>query len=82
MTILKWKKINLYYIIHIANHYIHMAKSTTEELQKELEDVVAKHNQDLELMGQCKTRAIEITAVLKDRAADEEIIQKENLSPE
>ena len=59
-----------------------MAKSTTEELQKELEDVVAKHNQALELMGQCKTRAIEITAILKDRAADEEIIQKENLSPE
>ena len=49
-----------------------MAKPTTEELTKELEDVVTKHNQAIEFIGQCKTRATEITAILKDRAADEE----------
>ena len=57
-----------------------MAKPTTEELQKELEDVVTKHNQAGELMGQCKTRATEITAILKDRAADEE--PAEEVTPE
>ena len=43
-----------------------MAKATNEELQKELEEVVTKHNQAFEFMGQCKTRATEITAILKD----------------
>ena len=57
-----------------------MAKPTTEELQKELEDVVTKHNQAGELMGQCKTRAIEIAAILKDRKADEETV--EEVTPE
>ena len=41
-----------------------MAKATNEELQKELEEVVTKHNQAVEFMGQCKTRATEITAIL------------------
>ena len=49
-----------------------MAKPTNEELQKELEDVVTKHNEAVEFIGQCKTRATEITAILKDRTADEE----------
>ena len=31
-----------------------MAKATTEELQKELEDVVTKHNEAVEFIGQCK----------------------------
>ena len=57
-----------------------MAKATNEELQKELEEVVTKHNQAVEFMGQCKTRAAEITAILKDRAADEE--SAEEVTPE
>ncbi len=57
-----------------------MAKPTTEELQKELEDVVTKHNQAVEFIGQCKTRAAEITAILKDRKEDEETA--EEVTPE
>ena len=57
-----------------------MAKPTTEELQKELEDVVTKHNQAVALIGQCKTRATEITAILKDRKEDEETV--EEVTPE
>ena len=57
-----------------------MAKPTTEDLQKELEDVVTKHNQAVEFIGQCKTRATEITAILKDRKEDEEVM--EEVTPE
>ena len=57
-----------------------MAKPTTEELTKELEDVVTKHNQAVALIGQCKTRATEITAILKDRKEDEEVV--EEVTPE
>ena len=57
-----------------------MAKATNEELQKELEEVITKHNQAVEFMGQCKTRATEITAVLKDRKEDEEVV--EEVTPE
>ena len=31
-----------------------MAKATNEELQKELEDVVAKHNEAVEFIAKCK----------------------------
>ena len=57
-----------------------MARATNEELQKELDDVVTKHNQAFEFMNQCKVRATEITAILKDRAADEESV--EEVTPE
>ena len=57
-----------------------MAKATNEELQKELDDVVTKHNRAFEFMNQCKVRATEITAILKDRAADEESV--EEVTPE
>ena len=57
-----------------------MAKATNEELQKELDDVVTKHNQAFEFMNQCKVRATEITAILKDSAADEESV--EEVTPE
>ena len=57
-----------------------MAKATNEELQKELEDVVTKHNQAGEIMNQCKVRATEITAILKDRKEDEETV--EEVTPE
>ena len=57
-----------------------MAKATNEELQKELEEVVTKHNQAVEFIAQCKTRATEITAILKDRKEDEEVV--EEVTPE
>ena len=57
-----------------------MATPTNEELTKELEDVVTKHNQAIEFIGQCKTRATEITAILEDRKEDEETV--EEVTPE
>ena len=57
-----------------------MAKPTNEELQKELEDVVAKHNEAVEFIAKCKTRATEITAILRDRKEDEETV--EEVTPE
>ena len=57
-----------------------MAKPRNEELHKELEDVVTKHNEAVEFIGQCKTRATEITAILKDRKEDEEVV--EEVTPE
>ena len=57
-----------------------MAKPTNEELTKELEDVVTKHNEAVEFIAQCKTRATEITAILKDRKEDEEAV--EEVTPE
>ena len=57
-----------------------MAKATNEELQKELEDVVTKHNEAVEFIAKCKTRATEITAILKDRKEDEETV--EEVTPE
>jgi len=44
-----------------------MTKPTTEQLQTELQEVVDKHNQALEIQNQCKTRFTEIKAILEDR---------------
>ena len=44
-----------------------MAKKTDQELQTELQDVIKKHNEALETVNQCKTRAIQIQAILEDR---------------
>tara|TARA_A100001388_G_scaffold35902_1_gene22926 strand:- start:404 stop:547 length:144 start_codon:yes stop_codon:yes gene_type:complete len=47
-----------------------MAKSTTEELQAELQEVITKHNQAQNVINQCKTRIIELTAIIKDRTEE------------
>ena len=47
-----------------------MAKPTTEELQTELQEIVKKYNQAQNIMNQCKTRFIELTAIIKDRTED------------
>ena len=47
-----------------------MPKPTTEELQAELQEVVKKHNDAVEIQNQCKTRFTEIQAILKDRQED------------
>ena len=47
-----------------------MTKPTTEELQAELQEVVKRHNDAIEIQNQCKTRFTEIQAILKDRQED------------
>ena len=47
-----------------------MTKPTNEELQTELQEVITKHNQAQEVINQCKTRVIEINAILQDRQED------------
>jgi len=47
-----------------------MAKPTTEELQAELQEVLKKYNQAQNIMNQCKTRFIELTAIIKDRTEE------------
>ena len=44
-----------------------MTKPTDQELQAELQEVVKKHNDAVEIQNQCKTRVTEIQAILKDR---------------
>lgn len=44
-----------------------MTKPTDQELQAELQEVVKKHNDAVEIQNQCKTRFTEIQAILKDR---------------
>ena len=48
-----------------------MSKPTLEELQAELQDVVNRHNQAEEIVKQCKTRFIELTAIINDRTTPE-----------
>jgi len=47
-----------------------MTKPTNEELQTELQEVITKHNQAQEVINQCKTRVIQINAILQDRQED------------
>ena len=47
-----------------------MTKPTTEELQAELQEVVKRHNDAIEIQNQCKIRFTEIQAILKDRQED------------
>ena len=44
-----------------------MTKPTDQELQDELQEVVKKHNDAIQIQNQCKTRFTEIQAILKDR---------------
>jgi len=44
-----------------------MTKKTDQELQTELQTVIQKHNEALEIVNQCKTRIIQIQAVIDDR---------------
>ncbi len=47
-----------------------MAKKTTEELQAELQQVIKEHNEAQKIIQQCKNRAIQIQAIIKDRTED------------
>ena len=51
-----------------------MAKKTDQELQTELQDVIRKHNEASETVQQCKTRAIQIQAILDDRKTEQQPI--------
>ena len=48
-----------------------MTKPTIEELQTELQEVVKKHNDALQIVNQCKTRFVELEAIIKDRTTPE-----------
>ncbi len=52
-----------------------MAKKTDQELQTELQDVIKKHNEASDTVQQCKTRAIQIQAILEDRKPEEPVNQ-------
>ena len=47
-----------------------MPRPTNQELQAELQEVVKRHNDAIEIQNQCKTRFTEIQAILKDRQED------------
>ena len=49
-----------------------MAKKTDQELQTELQDVIKKHNEASDTVQQCKTRAIQIQAILEDRKYEDQ----------
>jgi len=42
-------------------------KPSTEELKKQLEELVTKHNEALQIQNQCKEQIIAISAVIQDR---------------
>ena len=44
-----------------------MTKKTDQELKTELQTVIQKHNEALEIVNQCKTRAIQFQAIMDDR---------------
>ena len=44
-----------------------MTKPTDQELQAELQEVVKRHNDAMEIQNQCKTRFTQIQAILQDR---------------
>ena len=44
-----------------------MAKPTTEELKTELQELVEKYNQSIDIQEKCKQRIIEVQAIVKDR---------------
>ena len=48
-----------------------MAKPTIEELQAELQNVATKHNEALKIIEQCKTRFIQLSAIIADRQEEE-----------
>ena len=47
-----------------------MTRLSDEELNAELQEVVAKHNDAVEIQNQCKTRFTELTAIIKDRTEE------------
>ena len=48
-----------------------MPRPSTEELQTELQEVVKQHNEANDVMNKCKTRVVDIQAILKDREISE-----------
>ena len=48
-----------------------MTKPTTEELQKELKEIVNQYHQAQAMVKQCEKRFIELTAIIKDRSIPE-----------
>lgn len=53
-----------------------MTRPTTEELKLELTGIINRHNEAIEQQKQCKTRIIQIQAILNDRASEAELTEK------
>ena len=50
-----------------------MAKKTTEELQQELLTLQKNFDEAVQVQKNCQTRAVQINAILTDRAEEEEV---------
>ena len=48
-----------------------MARKTTEELKQELQTLQKNYQEAVEVQKNCQTRAIQINAILADRAEEE-----------
>ena len=48
-----------------------MARPTTEELKKTLQELVTKHNEALKVQNTCKEQIIAIQAVIQDRELED-----------
>ena len=54
-----------------------MVRKTTEELQKELQQLQIKYQEAVEIQKNCQNRAIAINAILEDRLEEEKEENKE-----
>ena len=48
-----------------------MTKPTTEKLKQTLKELVAKHNEALQIQNNCKQQIIAIQAVIQDRELED-----------
>ena len=53
-----------------------MPRPTIEELNLELTGLVTQHNAAIEEQTKCKTRIIQIQAILNDRASEAELTEE------
>ena len=52
-----------------------MAKKTTQELETELQTLIANYNEAINVQQNCKTRIIAVQAVLEDRKEEDDTDQ-------
>ena len=52
-----------------------MAKKTTQELETELQTLIASYNEAINVQQNCKTRIIAVQAVLEDRKEEDDTDQ-------
>ena len=59
-----------------------MAKKTTQELETELQTLIASYNEAINVQQNCKTRIIAVQAVLEDRKEEEDDTDQSSSSAE